>query len=94
MSGILFLLDVIAFLVVVSWAYANDGASQSGAKGLLGMKMRCLAQKPSRARAAPRWRRANVYGAAQARPEAPQAPVAPTPGWRRTLRYDRRPPEA
>ena len=82
MSGLLFLLEVIAFLVVVSWAYANDGASKSGARGLLGMKMRCLTDKPRRRRTAPR-----RAGAAAACPTF-------TPGWRRTLRYDRHPPEA
>jgi hypothetical protein len=79
MSSILFLVDMIAFLVVVVWTYTNDGAANSGEKGLLGMKVRAGPVSARGRGRIPLWKLKLVYGAAPARPRSPR----PTPGWRR-----------
>lgn len=64
MSSILFGLEVVAFLIVVLWTYANDGVLPSTAeKGLLKMKPSRPATAPSaQAKAVvPNWRRERVF---------------------------------
>jgi hypothetical protein len=78
MSGLIFLADVIAFVVVVSWACAAEAPGRGGGGGLLGIKLDGEAGEKPAAAPAPRWSR------------APQAGVrgfgaGATPGWRRTL---------
>lgn len=89
MSGIIFLLDVIAFVIVVAWAYANSGPEATGEKGLLGLKSVDPEPKADTDRPAPHWRR--EVGRRGAQP-APTQDARPTPGWRRKL--GQRPPGA
>lgn len=88
MSGILFLVDIIAFVVVAYWAYANDRAGvEGGDQGLLKMKKVVIA--PAAAKRAPRWMSTK-------RPADPdelaEDPVLRRvqPQWRRQLRPRRR----
>jgi hypothetical protein len=83
MSGLLFALDVVAFLIVVLWAYNSEKPGQTGEAGLLGMKGDGEATTPP-ARVA-RWKRGpNVA----ANPATSVTPAAPAPSqsrldWRR-----------
>jgi hypothetical protein len=72
MSGLLFLLEVIAFVVVGTWAYtAGGGAPGSDTTGLLGMKS---ADDSRRKRAPPRWKSGPVMRSA-----AEHSPTADPP---------------
>lgn len=87
MSGAVFLVDVIAFVIVVMWACAADAPGRRGEKGLLGMK---LGAGEDASRRPPRWSRAPSGTAVPARRLGGKA----KPGWRRTLaprpaRFDR-----
>jgi hypothetical protein len=77
MAGILFLLEVVAFLVVVAWAWRieRSGATAGGA-GLLAMTGE---GDPERGKRGPRYRRA---AAAAARDEVRPGGRA-APRWRR-----------
>lgn len=93
MSGVLFLLDVIAFVIVVAWAYANTDAGASGEKGLLGLKAPPSEPTAGSGRTTPHWKRTigrepRVASAG----DAPAEDDRPTPGWRRRL--ERSPPGA
>jgi hypothetical protein len=58
MTGVFFLVGVVAFVVVAYWAYTNDRLQTgSGERGLLAMKSDGEA---SSGRPAPRWRRSLV----------------------------------
>lgn len=87
MSGLLFLADVIAFVIVCAWTYANSGAGATGETGLLGLKS-VAAEEDTKGRAPPPWKRA----IGRAPQPAPTAEEPPTPGWRRKLA--KRPPWA
>jgi hypothetical protein len=56
MSGVLFLLEIVAFVVVAYWAYLNDRAGpEAGDKGILRMKKMVAEGRPA-AKPAPRWK--------------------------------------
>ena len=85
MSGILFLLAIVAFIVVAHWAYTNDRAkSDSGELGVLGMKTAQSSTAESIARNVPKWRRSSVrqrrgpVGAEKTR----AAPARSMPRWK------------
>lgn len=85
MSGLLFLLDVIAFVVVVFWIYAIDGRGGSAARGLLGVKdAGPKAPKPPK-RPGAGWRGAARSAGAGRLPATRGVPAASgsTPGWKR-----------
>jgi hypothetical protein len=86
MSGALFLLDVIAFVIVVAWAFTSEKPGQSGHSGLLGLKDD--AEEPARPARTTRWKRGPV------RPSTPAAPARGQPrlDWRRSA--GPRPPQA
>lgn len=84
MSSILFLFEIIAFVIVAYWAYDNDKAGvDSGGKGLL--KMRTLASRVSAAAAknTPKWKRTLAEPS-----ELADDPILrrARPKWKRTLR--------
>lgn len=88
MSGLLFLLDVIAFVVVVFWIYAIDGRGGSAARGLLGVKdAGPKAPKPPKPPKRPGagWRGAARSAGAGRLPATRGVPAASssTPGWKR-----------
>jgi hypothetical protein len=85
MTGILFLLAVIAFLIVAHWAFVNDRAGdKSGYEGLLAMRDPVEREGRSRRRP-PRW--------AQGGPREPTGEDPPTrgpqPRWRRAAQHGR-----
>lgn len=84
MSSILFAMSVVAFLVVVYWAFRNEKPGRkSGAISLLDMRD---AADPDAApsRPPPRWARG---GPAEPPPEAPAN--RPQPRWRRAAQLGR-----
>jgi hypothetical protein len=86
MSSLLFLLDVIAFLVVVQWACANEAPGATGLKGLLGMHDKASDAAAQAERAAPAWRKRGDAAVAPATTARTRWSAGPQPGWRRTLR--------
>lgn len=86
MSGVLFLLDVIAFLIVVRWAYASEKPGQSGQAGLLGLKDD--AEAPTRPARMARWK----HGPGPSKASGAAAREDPRLDWRRSV--GPRPPRA
>lgn len=86
MSGLLFLFDVIAFVIVAAWAYSNDGPGKSGEKGLLGLRSDDPAAAGGSVRGGPRWRRDLIRPGDQ----SAGALKRPASGWRRS--FGARPP--
>jgi hypothetical protein len=80
MSGFLFLADVIAFVLVMTWACSAEAPGRKGERGLLGMKIGKDDAGGKRGRK-PRWAQVPEAGAAPGRGSI----LRPTPGWRRTL---------
>lgn len=92
MESILFVLEVIAFVVVVGWASLVE-ATGDPARGLLGMREEDLAV-PAPMPAETGWRRVPRRVAVERvtveKPKLPRA-VGPTPAWRRKMRSDNQP---
>lgn len=92
MESILYLAEVIAFLVVIGWACLVEHTGDT-ARGVLGMQEEGVPAGPSPAAQA-NWKRVPTRAPAQPK-AAPEKPlpmrnVGPTPAWRRTMRSDRR----
>lgn len=91
MSALLFLLDVIAFAIVVSWAYTSEKPGQTGEAGLLGLKGD--AETPMHPVRTPRWKRGSSRSPSPGCPApAAAARAQPRLDWRRTV--GQRPPQA
>jgi hypothetical protein len=92
MSGILFVLEIAAFVVVAYWAFANDKAQPStGDKGLLSMKGVAAVIGDAVAARQPKWKRTPSRRAAEASPETEQpADGLSQPKWKRQLRFNRK----
>jgi hypothetical protein len=85
MSGTLFLLDVIAFVLVAYWAYSNDRASAgSGDKGLLAMKDTGAIDTEARV---PKWQE-SIRGRGAAAPASARLDTTKVrpPRWTRRMR--------
>ena len=86
MSGILFLLMLVAFVAIAHWAFSNDRGPEAGFKGLLAMTKYGEGEPSWTAPRAARWK--------QLRPPQPDGlrdrAEAPPPRWRQDLRRDRR----
>lgn len=80
MSGLLFLLTVVAFVALAYWAYRNDamGADESGS-GILAMLVGAPKTKP-----APKWKKAAPAPAEKI--STARLPADGNPGWKRDLR--------
>jgi hypothetical protein len=93
MSGILFLIDVVAVMLIVLWSWALERPGGAWRVRLFDMLAEDSAEAEPKARAAPRWggprrdgrpwrpaaeRRAGALRSAPARPQA-------APAWRRNL---------
>jgi hypothetical protein len=81
MASILFVLEVVAFVVVVWWAYVrSEPGAQGQETGLLGMRS---GERRVRPRRAPRWKTAAPQGMTQ-QPDPAKAlrPRRPEPQWK------------
>jgi hypothetical protein len=84
MTGVVFLVGVVAFVIVANWAYTNDRLGAGGGEqGLLAMKNESDPTDSSR-RPAPRWRK--VLAKPKRSPKRlrgrPASPRLPGPGKR------------
>jgi hypothetical protein len=89
MTGILFALEIIAFLVVAWWAYTRaDAGDDAAGTGLFGMK----SSKSAPVEAAPKWKASSRRGALLV-PSASKAPDISRAGprWRSVRRRPGRP---
>ena len=89
MESILFLLEVIAFLIVVGWAALVEATGDPG-RGILGMREEDVAV-PAPLVPETGWRRVpRRVGTQRAPVEKSKLPraVGPTPAWRRKMRSD------
>jgi len=90
MESILFLLEVIAFLIVVGWMCLVE-ITGSPTRGLLGMREEDTAV-PAPLPTETGWRRVPrrvaVERATIQKPKPPR--TGPAPSWRRPMRYERR----
>lgn len=89
MDTILYVLEVIAFAIVVGWTVQVESTG-SPSRGLLGMQEEDVAV-PAPLPSEQGWRRVPkrvaVERATIQKPKPPRA--RPTPGWRRPMRHDR-----
>jgi len=85
MSGFLFLAGVCGFVLIVLWAYKNDGlkADELGS-GILAMRL----AGGEKQKTVPKWKKSALTG----RPpiKAPQKKDAAKPRWRQTFLYGKR----
>jgi hypothetical protein len=92
MESILFVLEVIAFVVVVGWTSLVE-ATGDPTRGVLGMREEDVAV-PAPAPAETGWRsvprRVTVERVTVQKSKLPRA-VGPTPAWRRKMRSDHQP---
>lgn len=87
MSSVLFLLEIVAFLIVVYWAYSNDRVRPSlGDKGLLQMVPAERAPEQAAAAAVPKWKKTPARGrpGQAARAASARGAGRPDPAWKRT----------
>lgn len=89
MTTLLFLAELIGFVLVAYWAYQNDRAGANcGGEGLLKM-VDPVAQQPHANKREPKWRRtvARAPGFAAPAPRVRTAlkPNQPEPRWKRPL---------
>lgn len=91
MDSVLFVLEVIAFLVVVGWVCVVESTG-SPTRGVLGMREEDVAV-PAPLPEETGWRRVPkrvAAGRATVQKPNPPKPAKSTPSWRRPMGYDRR----
>jgi hypothetical protein len=90
MTGALFLLDVLAFVLLVYWTYRSAARPEAGEEGLFGMKSDPQAPDPETASSSPRWRRARLPAKfAQSGGRLSSVRAGRRPRWRTALSADR-----
>jgi hypothetical protein len=77
-SGILFLLMLVAFVAIAYWAFTNDEGPDAGFKGLLAMTRDQGDEPSSSAARAPRWRQQR-----STQDSVRDRTASPPPRWRR-----------
>jgi len=89
-NGALFLLDVLAFVLLVYWTYRSVARPEAGEEGLFGMKGDPRAPDPETASRSSRWRRAQRPDKlAQSGGRLSSARAGRRPRWRTALSADR-----
>jgi hypothetical protein len=85
MSGLLFLAGVGGFVLIITWAFTNDGMKpEEFGSGLLAMRMAAAAKQKT----VPKWKKS----ALSERPliKAPRQKDVPKPRWRQTFLHGKR----
>ena len=85
MSGLLFLAGVGGFVLIIYWAFTNDGMKpEEFGTGLLAMRLADAGNQKT----VPKWKKSALTGHPLVK--APQKKDAPKPRWRQNFLYGKR----